>query len=782
MATIKDVAKLAGVSIATVSNYINQTKPVSKELSWTIQEAIDTLHYQQNLNARSLKSSAGTDIGIILPDLNDSYYVQIFQGINSSFMDSPYYLNVEFSRDIPEYEQRIADSFSRKKISGLIMVSCRPEKWKYYYNNFTSANIPVVLIDRAIVDLDANFVSFDNRSLMKEMTKKLIQAGIENLVLFSGPEKFSCEAECIRGFKDACSEYGPHPSRLYHITTDMSKEDAFRRTVTLLKEQIPGGVAATSESLAEGIMEGIRILGYSTEKIPVFTLSEDHWNLHTHSLSSGFSMRRAIELGRTAARLLKRQMQDPLTRENETIILDNQKEHNVSFRWNHSFTTGKAGTFSSLPVTAGSLQKKKIRLLLLDTPQVTATMGLVKNFTDHTGIEVEAAVLPHHLLYEEILQTFYSRHPADSHAKEKTAREKDGFSAGQDTDIFMYDLPWLPSLAAEGILENITEEVRALDANLFLPGSPDDYGRFEDAYYGLPFMYAPQILYYRKDLFEDAALRKQYEGRYRISLRPPKTLKEFNTAAEFFSLHTDAVPYSVTVPTAYSECLTPEIYMRLRAYGARLFDHNGHVCLNSPQALAAYINFAGILKYAKPDYRTATDSSAVDDFLAGETSMLISYPSFLADVTDLRRSSMIGSIGYSRIPGGAPLLGGWGLGINSRSHQKEEAMQFIRWTCDEQIANYSILLGGLPAIAGAYQNDELTQLCPWLPLYREVYRSCSPTVPPTLPGHKVIPQYETDKIVCRWINRMLDEGLEVQDVVRGTHNDLENLTRRYLSG
>ena len=532
-------------------------------------------------------------------------------------------------------------------------------------------------------------------------------------------------------------------------------------------------------------MEGIQILGYSTDRIPVFTLSEDHWNLHTHSLSSGFSMRRAIELGRTAARILERQMLDPLTRENETVILDNQKEHSASFRWNRSFTIGRPAFLGSCsdhtagsPKTDEAEATKTIRLLLLDTPQVTATMGLVKNFTDRTGIRVDARVLPHHLLYEEILRSFYKYKDIGEKNTEKPADPE----SEQDTDIFMYDLPWLPSLAAEGILADITEEVSRMDEHLFLPGSPDDYGRFEDAFYGLPFMYAPQIFYYRKDLFEDPALRKQYESRYRISLRPPKTLKEFNTVAEFFSLHTDAVPYSVTIPTAYSECLTPEIYMRLRSYGARLFDHAGRVCLNSSQALAAYINFAGILKYAKPDYRTATDSSAVRDFLAGETSMLISYPSFLADVTDLRRSSMIGSIGYSRIPGGAPLLGGWGLGINSRSGSKEEAMEFIRWTCDEQIANYSVLLGGLPAIAGAYQNDELTQLCPWLPLYREVYRSCSPTMPPTLPGHRVIPQYETDKIVCHWINRMLDENLEVQDVIRGTHMDLEELTQKYRTG
>lgn len=85
MATIKDVAKLAGVSIATVSNYLNNTKPVSKAVSAKIKEAVETLQYSQNLPAKNLKSNSYTDIGVILPNFNDSYYVQLFQGIENFF-------------------------------------------------------------------------------------------------------------------------------------------------------------------------------------------------------------------------------------------------------------------------------------------------------------------------------------------------------------------------------------------------------------------------------------------------------------------------------------------------------------------------------------------------------------------------------------------------------------------------------------------------------------------------------------------------------------------------
>lgn len=63
---------------------------------------------------------------------------------------------------------------------------------------------------------------------------------------------------------------------------------------------------------------------------------------------------------------------------------------------------------------------------------------------------------------------------------------------------------------------------------------------------------------------------------------------------------------------------------------------------------------------------------------------------------------MIGSIGYHLIPGRTPLLGGWSLGINQHSSNKEEAFQFLKWTCEEQTANYTTLLGGLTVLTNTY--------------------------------------------------------------------------------
>ncbi len=755
MSTIKDVAEMAGVSPATVSNYLNHTRPVSKDASHRIQKAIDSLSYTQNMNARNLKTKVNTDIGVILPSLNDSYYVQIFQGIKSFFQNTGYHIDLSFSENIPEAEMKIVRSLLKKQICGLILIPCQPDKWKFYYDNVISKGIPLVLIDRNIYSLDTNFVSFDNRVLLRDMTETLLKQNYKNVCLISGPAIFDCESESVRGVRDAYAKLSFVPNENLFIETDMSKEDAFRKTLKLLKNENPDAIVTTSESLAAGIIEGITILGYTSDDIPVFTLGEEHWNLHTHSFSSASAVRPALKLGQTAARLLIDQLRSPLTKETERIILSGRKLSKLNPLIPLKSTLKKKAREKK------DVCKQKLNILLLDTPQVHYTLRLLRNFEIRTGINTAVTLLPHHLLYDTILKTHY-------------IKDEEPF------DVIMYDIPWMPFLASEHILSDISDNMRSIDTTIFLPDCLKYYSIFNGRFYGIPFMYAPQVLFYRKDLFETPSLRADYEKKNKISLRPPVTLKEYNTIADFFTNKTTAINYGISVPTAYSECLTPEIYMRLRAFGGTVFNSSGQVCIDSDQSLKAYINFLRSIKYAKPDYRTTTDNSAVEDFLSGETAMLISYPSFLKDVNDLRKNSLIGSIGYRLIPGRAPLLGGWSLGISSQSTQKHAAFEFLNWTCDGQINNYSTLLGSLPATNNTYLNDELTELYPWLPLYHNIYKYTKPTFPPKLANNKVIPQYEIDEIVCKWIYKLLDSELEVQDALSHTHLELQSLAEHYL--
>ncbi len=747
MATIKDVAQRAHVSIATVSNYLNQTKPVSRAASLRIKEAIEALQYTQNLSAKSLKSNVYSDVGVILPNFNDSYYVQMYQGIESVFQSSGYYLNLAFSSDLPELERSTAANMLRKQVCGLILVTCQPEDWKFYYENFTRHDRALVLVDRRIRNLDASFLAFDTRVALCAMTRRLFQLGYRRPILMAGYERYTCEAQCIRGFLDAFRREGLTPPPQAVVQMELNKEDAFRKTSGLLRESRPDIILATSELTAMGIMESLLLLGYSLRDIPVITLGEEHWNRYTHSQAAFSLARPAIQMGEQAARLLIEKLKSPQTQESE----ERQLPVNLD-----TLEADLAQSLQARPAPAAATEKT-LRILMLDTPPVHTFCSLLQNFEHQTGIRTQVTMEPHHTLFQTVHETFWNGSPASQY------------------DVYMYDIPWLPMLASQGMLADLTGRLRSVDVESFLPGCLRYFSEYRKQYFGTPFMYAPQILYYRKDLFEAPALRADFERLYGASLRPPVTFKEFNAVAEFFTERTDAIAYGISLPAAYDECFAPELYMRLRAYGSQVIDDDGRVVLDNPNALKAYINVVQATQVAKPNFLSANDVSIIDDFLQGETAMLITYPAFLTNVTDLRRGSMAGSIGCSEIPGRRPLLGGWSLGVNSRSAQQDEAFAFLRWTCSRQMGNYFALLGGNSAVTSTYQNDELVKLYPWLPLYRSVYPYTRPMLPPVLRHGRIVSPNAIDAIVCKWAYRMILEDCEIQDILSGTQRELEEL-------
>ncbi len=729
MATIKDVAVLAGVSIATVSNYINGKKPVSKETESKIRQAIDELQYEQNLAARNLRAKQYREVGVILPNLNDPYYIQVLQGIEKTLAESGYFVNITFSYDSPGEELKSCQALLRKQICGLILVSCRPDSWQYYYDNFTAKGRPLVMIDRQIKGLDANFVCLDNNEMIYQITDTLLGDGYRQICLFTGSEAFTCEQDCIRGFRAAFERHGLQPKAEQLVQCDLSKEEAFRSTIQLMNEHRPECILASSGLVATGIMEGLRLLGYSDEDVPVITLGEEHWNLFTQSHAAMSTSRPAIKVGDTAASLLLKQLSSSLDDTERVVLRD---------------ALSAAPVF---PVMPEEREQEPLRLLLLDNPTVRTFQGLIRNFELEYGVKIEAELLPHHKMLQALQE------------------QSDRY------DVLMFDIPWLAGLCEQNVLADITAPVNDLDTGRFFPDCLTHFGAFHGRYYAIPFMYAPQMLYYRKDLFEDVHLQRDFAKQYDTTLRPPLTLKEYNAVAEFFTMQTDAVPYGISVAAAYDECFAPEIHLRLQAFGSRICDNSGNVDLENLQTLKAYINLKRSLAFAKPNYLQTTDISAAEEFCRGETAMLITYPAFLEGEANLRKSS---NIGCSLIPGRAPILGGWSLGISHGSDKKEDAFHFLQWCCSEQISNYFTIMGGQTAITATYTNDELVRLNPWLPLYYRAYSYAQPQPVPVVNG-RTVPMERLDSVLCRWAYEMIRSDMEVQQVIQYTQRDLKEL-------
>lgn len=742
MATMKDVAQRAGVSIATVSNFINGSKPVSPASARKINQAITELQYTANAAAKDLRAGKSHEVGVILPNLDDPYYVQIFQGIERSFSGSSYFVNVAFSSDSPAQEIRIVEDFLRKQVCGLILVSCKPDAWKYYYDAFTSKGRPIVMVDRRIQTLDANYVLVDNYFSIRRLTAALLSAGYRKLQLFSGSQDFTCEESSIRAFRDAHTHAGISLEENQYVQIPLTKEHGFSQTIRLLRRQRPGAILTTSSLVASGVIEGLHLLGYHKEDIPVITLGEEHWNNYTQTFASFSTSRPAIKLGNTAASLMLGQLASPL-RDTEYVVLDD-----TSLQGDFSFNRS-----SQKKESCQEENSTPLRILLLDSPAVHDFQGLVKNFEHLTGTKTDTRFLSHNAMFNEIQ------------------------NAANQYDVMMFDIPWLSVLAGTGVLEDISEDLSQFDTTQFFPNSLAHFGAFRNGIYGIPFISTPQMLYYRKDLFSDSTLQAAYAKRNGVSLRPPISMKEYNAIAAFFTQDTNAVDYGVSVAAAYNECFAPELYFRLHAFQSQLFDKKGQVVFDNPNTLKAYIHFRRTLHFSKPNYLESTDTSIVEDFLRGDTAMLISYPAFLPNDTHLHKNA---SIGQSLVPGRRPLLGGWSFGISRHTRQRENALAFLRWTCNKTISNYFTIMGGQTAISSTYTNDEMVKLYPWLLQYYKTYAYTEPQYSPTLPSGQPLPAKEIDDILCKWAYKSLVHHGDISEAITATHGELVQLVDNWL--
>ncbi len=180
MSNIKDVAKLANVSVATVSRVINNKGYVNKETRILVEEAIIKLNYIPNEFARTLYKKVSKTIGVIFPHLSNSFYYNVLEGIEEEAFNKGYKVMICNSREDASREEEYLKQFVKYNIDGLLIGSNSNIQSKY-----KELNIPLVSIDRKIDGIPS--VTSDNVGGGYRAAKKLVESGCQNIVHFRGP-------------------------------------------------------------------------------------------------------------------------------------------------------------------------------------------------------------------------------------------------------------------------------------------------------------------------------------------------------------------------------------------------------------------------------------------------------------------------------------------------------------------------------------------------------------------------------------------------------------------
>lgn len=204
-ATIKDIAKHAGVSPSTVSRFINNSGYVGDEAREKIEQAIQELNYTPNVFAQNLPTGGSNIIGVVIPDINNPFFGEIIKGIASVLDDENLHMILCDTDENTEKELKSLAMLKGQMIKGLLITptSDKNEFNSEYLSMLESMGIPIVLIDRDVKYSNFDAVFLDNVQGAFEATNALIQEGHERIAIIAGPLTSKPGRDRLRGFKKA---------------------------------------------------------------------------------------------------------------------------------------------------------------------------------------------------------------------------------------------------------------------------------------------------------------------------------------------------------------------------------------------------------------------------------------------------------------------------------------------------------------------------------------------------------------------------------------------------
>jgi LacI family transcriptional regulator len=284
--TIREVARLAGVSIATVSRVLNNSSyPVAEKTRKKVLKAAKDLDFQPSKLASGLKLEKSAAIGLIFPSfMGSTYYSEIFHVIEDEATGNGFGIILGSSYGHTEKEELLIDLLRERRVEGLIIIpSSHGVDLKYYQR--LREKIPFVFVDRYLPEIDADRVTTHNVKGAYIAVKHLIKLGHERIALLSGPEA-PCTSiqDRIKGYEKALGEFSIGFRKIIETEKNLNKPKrcAYKAMTSFLSSESEiSALFAVNDGLAIGALRAIReaglrvpgdvaVIGYDDDEIAPF--------------------------------------------------------------------------------------------------------------------------------------------------------------------------------------------------------------------------------------------------------------------------------------------------------------------------------------------------------------------------------------------------------------------------------------------------------------------------------------------------------------------------------
>ncbi|MFD5019382.1 LacI family DNA-binding transcriptional regulator [Paenibacillus sp. NPDC058367] len=253
MMTIKDVAKIAGVSVATVSRVLNESGYVNIDTRKKVEAAIKEMNYTPNEVARSLYKRKSKLIGLLLPDITNPFFPQLARGIEDRMQEHGYRIIFGNSDENEEKELDYIQTFIQNNVIGMISSTNFPEK-----DIYSNLKIPVVFLDRT--SNDSPSVYADGRKGGRLAAQEIIARGSTKITVMQGPAHIKPAQDRFQGAIEVLDEMGI----TYQViqTSSFSHTEAEQWAVELFDKYInTDGVIASNDIVATAVIHEAHRLG-----------------------------------------------------------------------------------------------------------------------------------------------------------------------------------------------------------------------------------------------------------------------------------------------------------------------------------------------------------------------------------------------------------------------------------------------------------------------------------------------------------------------------------------
>lgn len=259
--TLDDVARLAGVSTATVSRCVNSSALVSKSTREKVQAAIEQLGYTPNFAARSMAAKRTFTIGAIIPTMENAIFARGLQAFQEELHARGYTLLVSSSAYRADVEEEQIRTLVARGADGLLLIGHDRDRTVYDY--LERQRVPAIAAWSYDPAARIPAIGFDNRAAMRALAEYVIACGHRRLAMISGISAQNDRARMrIAGVRDAMAAHGLDPEQLALIEVPYDVDQGATAFKTLLANQpAPSAVLCGNDVLAVGAMRGARQMG-----------------------------------------------------------------------------------------------------------------------------------------------------------------------------------------------------------------------------------------------------------------------------------------------------------------------------------------------------------------------------------------------------------------------------------------------------------------------------------------------------------------------------------------